>query len=280
MTHASRTAATFSPPVMEARRWLDGVTFPPDRPLINVSQAAPVDPPPEALRKVIAEAALRDPQAHLYGPVLGRPDLREKVADQWTRAYGGQVEAHQVAITSGCNQAFSAAMTALCSDGDEVLLPVPWYFNHKMWLDMSGIDAVPLPTVRPDRIDRHGNEAASVRQSVQAKRNLDACARAESCVGVTDAQRDGEACRARSTGADVFQNAVKHSVRTVEQSDLMLGAKFQSRNDRVRYIRRHFETAAVTLDFQHRAARRDGLRRLYQACRDRAVIGRAQRRIV
>ena len=29
-------AATFRPPVMEARRWLDGVTFPPDRPLINV----------------------------------------------------------------------------------------------------------------------------------------------------------------------------------------------------------------------------------------------------
>ena len=46
----TRTASTFSPPVMEARRWLEGVTFPPDCPLINVSQAAPVDPPPEALR--------------------------------------------------------------------------------------------------------------------------------------------------------------------------------------------------------------------------------------
>ncbi len=50
-------AATEAPPVMEARRWLDGVTFPPDRPLINVSQAAPVDPPPLALRQAIAEAS-------------------------------------------------------------------------------------------------------------------------------------------------------------------------------------------------------------------------------
>ena len=33
--------ATDLPPVMEARRWLDGVVFPPNRPLINVSQAAP-----------------------------------------------------------------------------------------------------------------------------------------------------------------------------------------------------------------------------------------------
>ena len=35
----TRTAATFPSPVMEARRWLDGITFPPERPLINVSQA-------------------------------------------------------------------------------------------------------------------------------------------------------------------------------------------------------------------------------------------------
>ena len=72
-------AATFAPPVMEARRWLLGVTFPPERPLINVSQAAPVDPPPQALRRAIAEAALERADAHLYGPVLGRADLREAV---------------------------------------------------------------------------------------------------------------------------------------------------------------------------------------------------------
>ncbi|WP_317054847.1 aminotransferase [Roseovarius rhodophyticola] len=146
MSHLSRTQTTFSPPVMEARRWLDGVQFTQDRPLINVSQAAPVDPPPEALRQVIAEAALYTPEAHLYGPVLGRPDLRAEVASQWRRAYGADVSPDQVAITSGCNQAFSAAITALCSEGDEVILPTPWYFNHKMWLDMAGVGAVPLPT--------------------------------------------------------------------------------------------------------------------------------------
>ncbi|NCU21296.1 hypothetical protein EOM89_11375, partial [Candidatus Falkowbacteria bacterium] len=101
---------TFVPPVMEARRWLEGVAFPPERPLINVSQAAPVDPPPEALRRAIAEAALNDPAAHLYGPVLGLPELRAEVAVQWRAAYGGQIAAAQVAITQGCNQAFCAVM--------------------------------------------------------------------------------------------------------------------------------------------------------------------------
>lgn len=139
-------AAAFPPPVMEARRWVKGKVFPAERPLINVSQAAPVDPPPEALRQVIADAALTIPEAHLYGPVLGLPDLRDEVAVQFTHAYGGKIASDNVAITSGCNQAFCAAIATLAAPGDEVILPTPWYFNHKMWLDMTGITAVPLKT--------------------------------------------------------------------------------------------------------------------------------------
>ncbi len=146
-------AATDAPPVMEARRWLSGVTFPADRPLINISQAAPVDPPPLGLRQAIAEAALTDDAAHLYGPVLGLPALRAEIAEHWSRAYGGDIRADQVAITQGCNQAFTAVMSTLAGAGDEVILPTPWYFNHKMWFDMQGVDTVPLdtgPTLIPD----------------------------------------------------------------------------------------------------------------------------------
>ena len=142
----TRTAATFAPPVMEARRWLQGVAFTDDLPLLNVSQAAPVDPPPRPLREFLAETALNVAEAHLYGPVLGLPDLRQEVAVQWSIAYGGDIAPKQVAITSGCNQAFAAAITAICSESDEVILPTPWYFNHKMWLDMLGIAAIPLAT--------------------------------------------------------------------------------------------------------------------------------------
>ena len=142
----TRTLTTFAPPVMEARRWLEGVSFPDDQPLINVSQAAPVDPPPPALRQAMADAVLQEDTAHLYGPVLGQPDLRAALASQISAHYGGAVSAGQIAITSGCNQAFAAAIAMLCTEADEVLLPTPWYFNHKMWLDMSGVRAVPLPT--------------------------------------------------------------------------------------------------------------------------------------
>ncbi|MEP2920282.1 MAG: aminotransferase [Sulfitobacter sp.] len=140
----SRTSTTFPPPVMEARRWLDGVDFPPERPLINVSQAAPVEPPHPDLRQAMADAVLQDDSAHLYGPVLGNDDLRAELAARTSRIYEGSVTPAQICITSGCNQAFAAAIAALCGEGDEVIVPVPWYFNHKMWLDMAGATAVPL----------------------------------------------------------------------------------------------------------------------------------------
>ncbi len=139
-------AKTLSPPVMEARRWLEGKSFAPDQPLINVSQAAPVDPPPESLREAMADAVLRLPETHLYGPVLGLPALRDELAYNINRHYGAEVSSQNVAITSGCNQAFAATIATLAAPGDEIILPTPWYFNHKMWLDMGGITAVPLAT--------------------------------------------------------------------------------------------------------------------------------------
>ncbi len=147
MTHPLNPAmsAATPPPVMEARRWLDGVSFSPDKPLINVSQAAPVDVPPLAMRRALAEIVMNTPEVHLYGPVLGLGALRAEVAQQWSTAYGGTISPAEVAITSGCNQAFAASISTLAGTGDEVILPTPWYFNHKMWLDMQGINAVPLP---------------------------------------------------------------------------------------------------------------------------------------
>jgi len=140
-----RFNTTFPPPVMESRRWLKGVSFSSDFPLINVSQAAPIDPPPRVLRDFMAETVVNDPLAHVYGPVLGLDELRQEVATQWSAAYKGRIRPEQVAITSGCNQAFCAAIASLAGAGDAVLLPTPWYFNHKMWLDMAGVESRLLP---------------------------------------------------------------------------------------------------------------------------------------
>ena len=136
---------TAPPPVMEARRWLAGVDFPDRRPLINLSQAAPVEPPPERLREAMAEMVRSEPDTHVYGPVLGNPALRSEIAWRWSALYGGDIEPDEVAVTAGANQAFCTAIATIAAPGDAVMLPVPWYFNHKMWLDIAGLETVPLP---------------------------------------------------------------------------------------------------------------------------------------
>ena len=133
-----------APPIMEVQRWVRETALPPGR-LINLSQAAPAGPPPEPLRRHLARAMMDEPAAHLYGPVLGNAALRAAIARRWSAVYAAAIAPDQVAVTAGCNQAFCVAVATACAPGDAVMLPTPWYFNHKMWLDMSGIACVPLP---------------------------------------------------------------------------------------------------------------------------------------
>ncbi|KMW56678.1 Aspartate aminotransferase [Candidatus Rhodobacter oscarellae] len=137
--------ATDTPAIMQAYRWLDAATLPEDKPFLNVSQAAPALPPPEPLRQHMAELVLSDTSAHLYGPDLGHPPLRAALAANISAHYGGGVAPDQIAITAGCNQAYTAVIATLAQAGDEVIIPTPWYFNHQMWLTMNGIRPVPLP---------------------------------------------------------------------------------------------------------------------------------------
>ena len=158
---------TMTSPVMESRRWIEGMIFLDDKPLINVSQAAPVDPPPAPLREALADAVLNDVDCHLYGAVFGMDTLRKEVAHQWTTSYRGELSQENVGITSGCNQAFCAAISSLCGPGDAVILPAPWYFNHKMWLDMSGVTSVPLPA-GPDLLPDVGEAAKLITARTRA----------------------------------------------------------------------------------------------------------------
>ncbi len=140
----SNLVNTISPPVMDARRWLQETPIETDRELLNLSQAAPVDPPPDDLLNHMAESIKMNPASNIYGPVLGNPELREEIAARWSILYQGEINPSHVAITSGCNQAFAATVATLAEPGDSVMIAAPWYFNHKMWLDLMGINTTVL----------------------------------------------------------------------------------------------------------------------------------------
>jgi aspartate/methionine/tyrosine aminotransferase len=139
------------PPIPEAHSWIAGRSFPSSKPLIDVAQAVPGYPPPKSLTdhlaSVIGEAA-----SARYTDVPGLPALRQALAADMAAFYGARIEADDVSITAGCNQAFCLAVMASAAAGDEVILPLPYYFNHQMWLEMQGITARHLPF----RADRSG----------------------------------------------------------------------------------------------------------------------------
>lgn len=139
---------TATPPIPEAQAWLRGYAGGLG-PAINLSQAVPGDPPPAEFLERLAAAA-GTAEAARYGDILGDAVLRAAHAADCAALYGTPIAADEVAITAGCNQAFFVSVMAVARAGDAVLLPAPWYFNHKMTLDMLGIEARPLPLAAED----------------------------------------------------------------------------------------------------------------------------------
>jgi aspartate/methionine/tyrosine aminotransferase len=136
-------AATAPSPISSAYEMLAATTVPEDRQLIDVAQAVPGYPPHRDLLDHIRDLDLIP--LSRYGDVLGEPELREAAAVDIASAYDTTTYPNAVAITAGANQGFCLATLAVCEPDDEVILPVPFYFNHDMWLRMNGIAARHLP---------------------------------------------------------------------------------------------------------------------------------------
>ena len=106
--------------------------------LIDMSQAVP-GYAAHADMTAALEAAAANPDSARYGRVEGDRDLREAYAAHLSAIYGGTVVAEETHITSGCNQAFVAAVLAVAGHGDEILMTRPCYFNHESALGMLGV---------------------------------------------------------------------------------------------------------------------------------------------
>ena len=142
-----------TPPIAAARGWLREDDFPATQPLIDLSQAVPGYPPDRRLTDHLAEQLTDQVRRHetaLYTEIEGIAPLRAALAGHMTTFYDGPVGPEQVCITAGCNQAFFLAAMTLAKAGERIILPAPFYFNHRMSLDMLGIEAAPLPCREAD----------------------------------------------------------------------------------------------------------------------------------
>lgn len=100
--------------------------------------------PPAAVDTAVA-AALEAPPAelHRYGPMAGDGELLEAVRRELEERRGLDLAESTLLVTAGSNMAFHAVVQALCDPGDEVLVPLPWYFNHAMAIQLAG--GIPVP---------------------------------------------------------------------------------------------------------------------------------------
>jgi N-succinyldiaminopimelate aminotransferase len=77
-------------------------------------------------------------RSNQYPPSRGLPELREAVAAHYARHQGLDLTADHVTITSGATEALAAAIMALVSPGDEVVLFQPLYDAYLPLVQLAG----------------------------------------------------------------------------------------------------------------------------------------------
>lgn len=107
------------------------------RPVISYAAGEPDFATPEHIVEA-ALAAVRDPKNYRYTPAAGLPELREAIAAKTLRDSGLAVKASQVIVTNGGKQAVYQAFQTLLDDGDEVLVPTPYWTTYPEAIKLAG----------------------------------------------------------------------------------------------------------------------------------------------
>ncbi len=111
------------------------------RPVISFAAGEPDFPTPAHVVEAAADA-VRDPKNHRYTPAVGLPELRAAIADKTAHDSGWSVDPSQVLVTNGGKQAVYQACQAVLGDGDEVILPSPYWTTYPEAIGLSGAKPV------------------------------------------------------------------------------------------------------------------------------------------
>ncbi|ERH19241.1 MULTISPECIES: pyridoxal phosphate-dependent aminotransferase [Actinomycetaceae] len=107
------------------------------RPVIGFGAGEPDFPTPGFIVEA-AVAAARDPKNHKYTPAKGLPELREAIAARALADSGVTVSPDDILVTNGGKQAVFEAFAAIVDDGDEVLLPTPYWTTYPEAIRLAG----------------------------------------------------------------------------------------------------------------------------------------------
>ena len=111
------------------------------RPVIGFGAGEPDFPTPDYIVEA-ASAAAKVVANHRYSPTPGLPDLRDAIVAKTKRDSNYEITADQVLVTNGGKQAVYQAFATIVEDGDEVLLPSPYWTTYPECIKLAGGKAV------------------------------------------------------------------------------------------------------------------------------------------
>ncbi len=126
---------------------------------VNLGQGFPDFGWPDDVVARAAEALTSG--SNQYAPMPGLPELRHAVADHYREHQGIEIDPQEVIVTSGATEALAAAIAALVTPGDEVLLFQPLYDAYlPLVLRAGGVPRYVRLTPPGWRITREALDAA------------------------------------------------------------------------------------------------------------------------
>jgi aspartate/methionine/tyrosine aminotransferase len=111
------------------------------RPVIGFGAGEPDFPTPDYIVEAAA-AATRVASNHRYTPTPGLPELREAIVVKTKRDSQYEITSDQVLVTNGGKQAVYQAFATIVDEGDEVLLPSPYWTTYPECIKLAGGIAV------------------------------------------------------------------------------------------------------------------------------------------
>jgi aspartate aminotransferase len=94
-----------------------------------------------------------------YTPSSGIPELRQAIADKFKRDNGLTYKPSQIIVSCGGKHSCYNVILATCQEGDEVIIPAPYWLSYPEMVKLAGAKSVILPTsdrsefkVTPDQL--------------------------------------------------------------------------------------------------------------------------------
>ena len=95
--------------------------------------------------KEAAKAAM-DAGKTKYPPVGGIPELKKAICDKFKRDQNLDFAANQVMVSTGAKQCIMNVMLSLVQQGDEVIIPLPYWVSYSEMVNLAGGKSIYIPS--------------------------------------------------------------------------------------------------------------------------------------